>query len=160
MEEKLKLQHIYKSYSELEIFHDLTIEFLKNEINCVLGPSGCGKTTLLNIINQSIRPDKGDISDFANKRISYVFQDPRLLPWKTVEENIAFVLRENMNSTELQDRLNHFLELVQLRKFRDYYPSQLSGGMRQRVSLARAFSYRSDVILMDEPFKALDLKLK
>ena len=160
MEEILKLSHIYKSYPDLCVFQDLNIDFLKNQINCVLGPSGCGKTTLLNIINRTIPPDSGDISDFSSKRISYVFQDPRLLPWKTVEENIAFVLKERMNREDWEKRTDHILDLVQLKRFRHYYPSQISGGMKQRASLARAFTYPSDVILMDEPFKALDLKLK
>ncbi len=156
----LELHHINKSYGDLEIFRDFSISFTHNNINCILGPSGCGKTTLLNIINGTVIADNGSRDAFVNLRLSYVFQEPRLLPWKNVEENIAFVLKERMKGAELKERLDEYISLVQLEKFRKYYPSGLSGGMKQRVALARAFSYQSDVILMDEPFKALDYKLK
>lgn len=157
---KLELQHIYKNYGDLEIFRDFSMNFIPGNINCILGPSGCGKTTLLNILNGSLQADSGDISDFASLRASYVFQEPRLLPWKTVKENIAFVLKEKFEEAELQHRLKEYISIVQLEKFADYYPSALSGGMKQRVSLARAFSFDYDIMFLDEPFKALDNKLK
>ncbi len=156
----LELKNISKSYGGLEIFKSFSISLMEGNINCILGPSGCGKTTLLNIINGSVSPDSGNRDAFSDLRHSYVFQEPRLLPWKTVKENIAFVLRERMGNDELRQRLDEYISLVQLEKFGDYYPSALSGGMKQRVSLARAFSYDSDIILMDEPFKGLDYKLK
>jgi len=156
----VQLKNISKSYNELEIFRDFSIGFVRNKINCILGPSGCGKTTLLNLINGFVIPDKGDREDFSDLRLSYVFQEPRLLPWKTVKENIAFVLKGKMENEDLEKRISEYISLVQLDNFSNYYPSQLSGGMKQRVSLARAFSYDSDIILMDEPFKALDYKLK
>jgi NitT/TauT family transport system ATP-binding protein len=160
MEMNLELKNINKSFADLEIFNDFSISFVRGSINCILGPSGCGKTTLLNIINGSVLPDSGIFDDFEGLILSCVFQEPRLLPWKSVKDNIAFVLKERMSNEEMQQRLDEYLSLVQLEKFSDYYPSKLSGGMKQRVSLARAFSYDSDVILMDEPFKALDYKLK
>jgi len=160
MEMTLELKNIHKSYGELEIFNDFSISFTRNNINCILGPSGCGKTTLLNIINGSVQPDSGNKESFSELRISYVFQEPRLLPWKTVKENIAYVLKDFFEKEELQKRTEEYISLVQLEKFSNYYPSALSGGMKQRVSLARAFSYNSDIILLDEPFKALDYKLK
>jgi len=92
-----------------------------------------------------------------NHIVSYIFQEPRLLPWKTVRENIAFVLSEIDNTKETVDK---YLRLVELEKFADYYPAKLSGGMKQRVAIARAFAYPSDIILMDEPLKTLDFKLK
>jgi NitT/TauT family transport system ATP-binding protein len=156
----LELKNIKKCFGELEIFNDFSISFVRGSINCILGPSGCGKTTLLNIINGSVLPDSGLLDGFSELRLSCVFQEPRLLPWKTVKENIAFVLKERMANEEMQHRLDEYISLVQLEKFSNYYPSALSGGMKQRVSLARAFSYDSDIILMDEPFKALDFKLK
>jgi NitT/TauT family transport system ATP-binding protein len=107
-----------------------------------------------------LSPDSGEISDFKNKIISYVFQEPRLLPWKTVYENIEFPLKDRLIEAKRRVIVSDYLRMVQLENFSHYYPSQLSGGMKQRVSLARAFSYQSDIILMDEPFKALDFKLK
>lgn len=157
---KLELQHINKKYGDLEIFRDFSMNFIPGNINCILGPSGCGKTTLLNILNGSLQADSGDISDFASLHASYVFQEPRLLPWKTVKENIAFVLKEKFEEAEIQHRLKEYISIVQLEKFADYYPSALSGGMKQRVSLARAFAFDYDIMFLDEPFKALDNKLK
>ncbi len=160
MEMKYALRNISKSYGDLEVFRDLSLEFIRGKINCILGPSGCGKTTLLNIISGSVKPDSGDRNDFVHARISYVFQDPRLLPWKTVWGNIAFVLKDRLKKDALHKRVEEHVKKVELLPFADYYPSRLSGGMRQRVSLARAFSYDSGLILMDEPFQALDIRLR
>lgn len=155
-----KLNNIYKSYGSLKVFDDFSIQFNTNQINCILGPSGCGKTTLLNIIAGLIIPDSGRIEGINRDRISYVFQEPRLLPWKTIRENIEFALREKIPKETLHELIKKYIKLVELDGFEDYYPAQLSGGMKQRVSLARAFSFPSDIILMDEPFKGLDYKLK
>jgi len=100
------------------------------------------------------------LSGFEEKTVSYIFQDPRLLPWKTVEENIGFVLRRDMPAEQRKMITGQLIKLMELEDFAGYYPSRLSGGMRQRVSIARAFAYPSDIILMDEPLKGLDIKLK
>jgi NitT/TauT family transport system ATP-binding protein len=160
MEVSLKLENISKSYGDLEIFSGFNISFIPGKINCILGPSGCGKTSLLNIISGSEPISSGNRKNFEDKKVSYVFQDPRLLPWKTVEQNIAFVLKDQMKAEQWKLRVKEYIDLVQLTEFSNYFPGRLSGGMKQRVSLARAFSYPSDIILMDEPFKALDRKLK
>ncbi len=156
----LLIKGLYKSFGEIILFDDFNIEIEENTITCILGPSGCGKTTLLNIISNNSQADKGHFEGFSQKVLSYIFQEPRLLPWKTVKQNIAFVLNNQKAKSEKLEIAKKYMRLVELEKFADFYPSKLSGGMKQRVAIARAFSYRSDIILMDEPLKALDLKLK
>ena len=153
----LKINNLSKSFQNHVIYDGFSIEIPEHTITCILGPSGCGKTTLLNLISKTTIPDSGEFIGFDNHVISYIFQEPRLLPWKTVHENIAFVLDEKNNSN---DFVNKYIQLVELDKFADYYPAKLSGGMKQRVAIARAFAYPSDIILMDEPLKTLDFKLK
>ncbi len=156
----LEIKGLYKKYDELSLFSDFNITFQEGTITCILGPSGCGKTTLLNIIGNITEPDSGKFTGFREKTISYIFQDPRLLPWKTVEENISFVLKKEIPAAERKKITDQLISLMELSEFKDYYPAKLSGGMRQRVSIARAFSYPSEIILMDEPLKGLDIKLK
>jgi NitT/TauT family transport system ATP-binding protein len=156
----LKISNLYKSFRDINLFNNFNIKLKENTITCILGPSGCGKTTLLNIIGKTIEADSGIFNGFENKKLSYIFQEPRLLPWKTVRENISFVLNENNESAKNNSIIDEYLKLVELDKFVNFYPSKLSGGMKQRVAIARAFAYSSDIILMDEPLKALDLKLK
>lgn len=156
----LKLININKSYDGLSIFEDFNIEFQEGKISCILGPSGCGKTTLLNIIGGLIKVDSGIMEGFDGKSFSYIFQEPRLLPWKTVEDNIDFVLSRELSYSERKEKIEYLLKLVELEDYANYYPSQLSGGMSQRVSIARAFAVSSQIILMDEPLSGLDQSLK
>ena len=151
----LKIENLHKSFNEVKLFDNFNIEIKENTITCILGPSGCGKTTLLNMISGSEPNNSGIFNGFNDKILSYIFQEPRLVPWKTVKENISFVLKKA--DSEL---ISKYIRLVNLDEFADYYPNKLSGGMKQRVALARAFAYPSDLILMDEPLKALDIKLK
>jgi NitT/TauT family transport system ATP-binding protein len=134
------------------------------ELLCILGPSGCGKSTLLNILAGLDRAWRGDVQvDGAplgrerRLRVGYLFQEPRLLPWLDAERNVEFALGSCAVPLarwgELKDR---YLDLVGLGKFRRYYPHQLSGGMRQRLALARALAVEPDILLMDEPFSSLD----
>jgi len=156
----IHIKGLYKSFEGVSLYRDFSIDFPEGTITCILGPSGCGKTTLLNIIGKTISEDAGSLIGFEQKTISYIFQDPRLLPWRTVEGNIDFVLSRDIPHDERNETVNRFVRLVELDGFAHFYPSQLSGGMRQRVSIARAFAYPSDLILMDEPLKGLDIKLK
>ncbi|HEX9465403.1 MAG TPA: ABC transporter ATP-binding protein [Alphaproteobacteria bacterium] len=136
------------------------------EFVCILGPSGCGKSTLLNILGGLDDQYEGVASilgrpvdeQIANGvRVAYVFQEPRLMPWRTVRSNIEFALQAaGFAAAEWPERIDRCLALVELSAFGDFYPLQLSGGMQQRASIARAFSIEPEVLLMDEPFSALD----
>jgi len=156
----LEIKGLYKDFDEISLYRNFCIDFPEGTITCILGPSGCGKTTLLNIIGNIIKPDSGTLIGFDKKVTSYIFQDPRLLPWKTVKGNIEFALSKDLPVEEREKLTDRFIRLVELDAFAGYYPSKLSGGMRQRVSIARAFACPSDIILMDEPLKGLDIKLK
>lgn len=156
----LRIENLNKNYAEIPIYRDFSIDFTEGIITCILGPSGCGKTTLLNIIGGITLPDSGSFYGFEGKIMSYIFQDPRLLPWKTVRGNIEFVMDSSHDDMERKKESDRLISLVELDGFDSYYPSRLSGGMRQRVSIARAFACHSDIILMDEPLKGLDVTLK
>jgi NitT/TauT family transport system ATP-binding protein len=156
----LKLEHVTKSFGDLNVLYNFSVEFVPGRLNCILGPSGCGKTTLLNLIAGITAPDQLGTNNFENRRISYIFQEDRLLPWKTVKENIRFVLHMHFSGEEMESTIARNIKLIELENFQDYYPMQLSGGMKRRVSIARAFSYPSEVVLLDEPFKGIDISLK
>lgn len=145
------IKNLCKRYQDKVVLKDFSLDIKPRTITCITGESGCGKTTLLNLIAGIIRPDSGTIE--LEGKVSYLFQEPRLLPWRTALENVALALKDEKKAREI-------LELVGLKDSLDKYPSELSGGMRQRVAMARAFSYPSSIILMDEPFQNLDVKLK
>lgn len=156
----LLINNLYQEYDGISLYRDFNIGFPEGKITCILGPSGCGKTTLLNIIGGIRVPDNGSLSGFDGMAVSYIFQEPRLLPWKSVSGNIEFVTGKDLSVEKRKKQTDKLIRLVELERFADYYPCKLSGGMRQRVAIARAFAYPSDIILMDEPFKGLDIKLK
>ena len=124
----------------------------------MVGPSGCGKSTFLNIVSGVETPTSGSVKVTADSgapaRLGYVFQDPRLLPWRTVEDNLVYVHRDK--SEEKLEHIKRYLDMVGLQGFDQMYPAHLSGGMQQRVGIARAFSVEPDLLLMDEPFSHLD----
>jgi NitT/TauT family transport system ATP-binding protein len=159
------LTKTYKSSNsgtQIEVFDNLSLTIPERQIAVILGPSGCGKTTLLHSIAGLTDQDSGKIiRDEKDNSISFIFQEPRLLPWMSVHRNMDLVLQKVFPDKEQRDkRINHFLTLVGLVDCAEMYPEELSGGMKQRVSIARAFAYPSHLILMDEPFQSLDLKLR
>ena len=151
----LKIENLSFAYNrEHPIFTDFDLELKKGEIVAIMGPSGCGKSTLLGLVSGFFSPTDGRITCNA-QRISYAFQEPRLFPWLTVEENLKAVLSKDASPSQITDMLA-FMDLGGTEKL---YPDELSGGMKSRVSLARALLYGGDLFLLDEPFSALDREL-
>lgn len=152
----MKIDSISKNFGKQDIIKNFSLEVPEKSITCIIGPSGCGKTTLLNIISGLIKPNEGRVSFSEEEKqgISYLFQEPRLLPWFNVLENVKLVLNGDEN------KAREILEKVGLGSSLSKYPQELSGGMKQRVAMARAFAFPSNVLLMDEPFQNLDAKLK
>lgn len=159
----LNIQNVAHSYQSLRVLNDVSFQIEEGEFVSIIGPSGCGKTTLLKIIGGLINPSKGNIAvknnsvDVALKRrdFGFVFQNPVLFPWRTVLKNVELPLEIIGDATPLVEA-KQLLETTGLKEFTDYYPDALSGGMKQRVSLARALVFNPDILLMDEPFGALD----
>lgn len=156
----LQLKKISKSYSGRIVLQDFNLDFNRGTISCLFGPSGCGKTTLLDIMGGLIHADSGALEGFSNETISYIFQDTKILPWKTVLENVLFPLKDILPKKTAIATARKFIGMVGLDQSEHLFPAQLSGGMRQRVSIARAFAYPGSLILMDEAFQNLDTILK
>lgn len=156
----IHIRDLNKSYGNEEIFKDFNLNFSDDKINCIIGKSGCGKSTLLNIIAGLTEIQNGEISGVSINDISYVFQEDRLIEWLTVYENLELALKKYFNKNMLNNRIEEVLKLLGISEIKNKYPGVLSGGMKQRVNIARAFGKPSKLILMDEPFKSLDYKLK
>jgi NitT/TauT family transport system ATP-binding protein len=161
----LVLNHVSKKFdnASLDTLNDITFTVEDGEFICVIGPSGCGKTTLLNIIAGLEVPTSGMVSldekpiTGAGPDRAVMFQEPALFPWLNVIDNVKFGLRmAGKDRADQEEIALHYLRMVQLAHFADYHPHQLSGGMKQRAALARALALDSRILLMDEPFSALD----
>jgi ABC-type nitrate/sulfonate/bicarbonate transport system ATPase subunit len=137
----LRLSQVSRSFGEVQVFHNLDLEIARGEFLAVVGPSGCGKSTLLNLLSGFDEPTSGSITRQGKTRM--VFQQDGLLPWLTAAGNIALGLRDIKNETERQAQIREMLSLIRLENFGDHYPHQLSGGMRQRVEIARALAWRN-----------------
>jgi NitT/TauT family transport system ATP-binding protein len=160
-----ELESVFASYDGLPVLDGISLSLERESITVLLGPSGCGKTTLLNLIAGLKSPDSGRRLGFEGCRFSYAFQEPRLLPWLDCRENVAFALTGLARSAppgrgEALARIDRFLDAAGLAEAAALRPSELSGGMRRRLSLARAFAYPSDMLLLDEAFQAVDLRMK
>jgi len=154
------VSNVSHHYGDLSVLDDISFNLDKGSITCLLGPSGCGKTTLLNLLSGGMPLQSGLIGGGPESGSAYLFQEPRLLPWKTLGDNIDLILKNLYEVDKRREIIAEMLSLVELEEFGDYYPHELSGGMRQRGALARAFAFPSDLLLMDEPFQALDPALK
>jgi len=159
----VEVRGICKRYGEVEALRNIDLDFPRGKLTTLLGPSGCGKTTLLKIIAGLIEPTAGEVR--VNGRPvtgpgperAFVFQDFALMPWATVMRNVAFGLElKGMGKAERQTIASKYIAEVGLSGFEEKYPHELSGGMRQRVGLARAFAVNAEVLLLDEPFSAVD----
>lgn len=153
----IELKNIQKSYPvddcTLHVLKGINLHIPEKSITVILGRSGCGKTTLLRLVGDLESPDFGEIKFDAEHKTAYVFQEPRLMPWLHVWDNVVFGLKkQERDKTAVQN----IIDTVGLKGFEKAYPHQLSGGMQQRVALARAFAYDPSFIMMDEPFAALD----
>lgn len=150
----LLINDVSVSFGPVAVFGNFSLEIALGEFVAVVGPSGCGKTTLLNLFSGFLKPSRGSV--VCSGRVRMIHQDGGLLPWQTAAQNIALGLRDLSNEAERKRQLNEMLRLINLEEFAEHYPHQLSGGMRQRVELARALAGNSDILLLDEPFSSLD----
>jgi len=164
---RIEVRNAGMRYGALEVFREVSLEIGEREIVTLVGPSGCGKTTLLRCIDGLMPLTSGEIrvdgTAIAEPRpgIAMVFQHFGLFPWKTVRDNVAYGLRlAGASRGEIEEKVPHFINLVGLRGFEAAYPYQISGGMQQRCGLARALATEPEVLLMDEPFAAVDAQTR
>ena len=153
-------EHVSKRFDSLVVLEDFDLRIGQGEIVGIVGPSGVGKTTILKLMTGIVSPDEGRVT-VTEGTLAYVFQEPRLLPWRTALDNVAVALRaKGVGKTEARAQASRWLERVGLKGFEHYHPEELSGGMAQRVSIARAFATEPRILLLDEPFSNMDAALK
>ena len=164
---KVKVNHLTKKFGDLLVLNDMSFDVEDGDLLCVVGPTGCGKTTFLNSLTKIYDITDGEILlngeqvDPKKQNIAYIFQGDSTMPWLTVEENVRFGLDiKKIPETRKKERVDKYLEIVGLSKYRKYYPKQLSASMLQRVSIARAFATEPELLLMDEPYGQLDIELR
>jgi NitT/TauT family transport system ATP-binding protein len=172
---KIDVQHVSKTFhrrrgkidSPIPALQDVSLQIMAGEFVCLVGPSGCGKTTLLRLMHGLLEPDSGEVLIDGKPQLApgpnagFVFQSFRLLPWRTVGDNVEFPLQiQGMPRAQRLSRAREYLRLVGLEDFEHSYPHELSGGMQQRVGLARALALEPQILLMDEPFAALDAQTR
>lgn len=164
---KVKVQNLTKSFGDLKVLDNISFDVKKNEFICIVGPTGCGKTTFLNLLTRIYQPTSGDLfidgtpADPKKHNLSFVFQEPSALPWLTVEDNIAFGLKiKGLPKKTIDERVNKILDLMGLQDSRKAFPSQLSVSSEQRIIIGRSFAMQPDLLLMDEPYGQMDVKVR
>ena len=164
---KVEVKNLTKKFGDLLVLDDMSFNIRKGEFVCVVGPTGCGKSTFLNCLTRIHMPTAGDLyidgvpADPKKHNISFVFQEPSALPWLTVEENIAYGLKiKRLPKDEIDKRVNQILDLMGLQEFRKAYPGELSVSAEQRIIIGRCFAMQPDLLLMDEPYGQMDVKMR
>jgi sulfonate transport system ATP-binding protein len=164
---KVEVAGLTKTFGELLVLDNVNFTVSKGEFLAIVGPTGCGKTTFLNLLSRLIPATKGHIridgheADPKKHNLAFVFQEPSSIPWLTVKQNVEFgMLIKGVNADERERRLRQILDLVGLADCANLFPNQISASMEQRVAVSRAFATNPDLLLMDEPYGQLDVKLR
>lgn len=165
--EKIQVRNLTKCFGDLTVLDKINFTIAQGELVAIVGPTGCGKTTFLNTLSKLVPATSGNIlidGEEANPRvhnISYVFQEPTCLPWRTVRDNVAYGMEvKGVPEKERMERADRIMDLVGLSSCINLYPNQVSASMMQRIAVSRAFAVRPDLLLMDEPYGQLDVKLR
>jgi sulfonate transport system ATP-binding protein len=164
---KVEVRNLTKQFGDLLVLDDMSFDIHKGEFVCVVGPTGCGKSTFLNCLTRIHMPTKGETyidgvpADPEKHNISFVFQEPSALPWLTVEDNIAYGLKiKKVPKAEINKRVDQILNLMGLQQFRKSYPGELSVSAEQRIIIGRSFAMQPDLLLLDEPYGQMDVKMR
>ena len=165
--DKVVVSNLTKRFKDLLVLDSISFTVKEGEFLCLVGPTGCGKTTFLNSLSKILTIDSGSITidgeavDPQKHNLAYILQEYSTFPWLNVEQNISYGLKiKGFDKAAIKERTNEAISMVNLEKYRNYYPSELSASMLQRVVIARAFATKPDLLLMDEPYGQLDLNLK
>jgi ABC-type nitrate/sulfonate/bicarbonate transport system ATPase subunit len=164
---KIEVRNLTKRFGDLLVLDEISFNVGEGEFLSIVGPTGCGKTTFLNTLSKLIPSTTGDIfvdgevADPKKHHLSFVFQEPTCLPWRTVRENVAYGMEvKKVPKAEMENKLDEIMQLVGLADCASLYPNQISASMLQRIAVARAFAVNPDLLLMDEPYGQLDVKLR
>lgn len=164
---KIDVRNLTKRFGDLLVLNNISFNVAKGEFLAIVGPTGCGKTTFLNCLSKLVPTSEGNIfidgevADPKKHNISFVFQEPTCLPWRTVRENVAYGMQvKHFPAEKINQRVDYMLGLVGLAETQGLYPNQVSASMVQRITVARAFAVDPDLLLMDEPYGQLDVKLR
>ena len=164
---KVRVKNLTKSFGDLLVLDDISFEIKKGDFVCIVGPTGCGKSTFLNLLTRLIPATKGEIlldgepADPKKHSISFVFQEPSAFDWLTVQQNIEYGLKiKKRSEQEIKEQTDKIIQLLGLEQWRNIYPKDLSVSMEQRVVIGRAFAVNPDLLLMDEPYGQMDIKMR